>query len=843
MTIIPQPTKRALDAEQRKALQKALHDAAQRYIARGWHLIVLKPNSKVPHQKWADKTTLITTPEAANTAWNERIITNFNIGIECGQSGLYVFDFDTAKKNYGPEAEALRQQIHNLPLSHRPPFYRSRSGGYHYYFRHNHTADPLPKTEGILAPCVDTQGLGAYIVAPPSIVKEDNKKHPLFEHYAQYQTDNDSMTFEVIPTIPDWLLDRVRAALAPTPRTEAPIPQPQPTTRPTTAPAGGFVDDDGVFVDAYKWFDSKIEIALNMVRMAVDGQRHGQRYDAGRLLGGALATMRMHGYAVMSDDEAINTLYNANIPASGSQRKERKTIADGLELGLSQPLQPQPRRTPVKAPQRPTEAPNVQMLGNDTDDGNEAIGWRYPHRDPRQPHLSDIGNGERFVDAAGGRLMYIIETNQWYLWSGQRWEKTAYEKIQRLAQYVAKSFLLEAYAAPDDKREQYTRWAASAQSAGKVEAMLQMARPHLAHAIDILDAENKAHLLTVANGTIDLRTGNLYQSTPDNHITKMTPIYYDPTATAPRWHHFLGTIFHGDLDLIRYVQMAVGYSLTASNDSQCLFFLYGNGANGKSTFINVLERLLTVNEYYKPTAIDALLVDKKQDGEKASPFLVDMVGMRLITANELPANRRLNESMVKHLTGGELMPARQLYGKPFSFRPQFKLWISGNHKPRIGGQDHGIWRRVRLIPFTYTFTAAEQRAPTEVMREFMAELPGILAWAVRGAVEWYAQGDQRAAFTPPAAVVEAVEEYREEEDIIRRFIVDCCEIGPEYDIQRATLYTKFTEWATLQGERSAREYNQNTFTRALKTKGEFKDYGAGNMKLRGLRLRSNMFVE
>lgn len=843
MTIIPHPTK---EAPNKAALQQALYRKAKEYIARGWHIFpLLKDTKNAPLIKWQENAHLVATDmQGVEKWWGVGARSkNSNIAIKCEPSNLFVIDFDTLNENYGDEAKALRQQIHNLPLSHRPPFYRSRSGGYHYYFRHNHTADPLGNSTSKLAGGVDTRGVGGYIVAPPSVVLEKNEDHPLFEHYAQYQTDDDSMTFEVIPTMPDWLLDRVKAALASTPRTEAPTPQPQPTTRPTTAPASN--QNNRTYLWYKKCFDNDLETAYRKLDDAIKGNQHETRFDVGRLMGGALETMRKLGYAVMSDEDMTELLYNRR-PPTDNHEQEKEAIKAGIKNGKESPLyypQPPADNRPVKAPQRPTEAPNVQMLGNDTDDGNEAIDWQYLHRDPRQPHLSDIGNGERFVDAAGGRLMYIIETNQWYLWSGQRWEKTAYEKIQRLAQYVAKSFLLEAYAAPDDKREQYTRWAASAQSAGKVEAMLQMARPHLAHAIDILDAENKAHLLTVANGTIDLRTGNLYQSTPDNHITKMTPIYYDPTATAPRWHHFLGTIFHGDLDLIRYVQMAVGYSLTASNDSQCLFFLYGNGANGKSTFINVLERLLTVNEYYKPTAIDALLVDKKQDGEKASPFLVDMVGMRLITANELPANRRLNESMVKHLTGGELMPARQLYGKPFSFRPQFKLWISGNHKPRIGGQDHGIWRRVRLIPFTYTFTAAEQRAPTEVMREFMAELPGILAWAVRGAVEWYAQGDQRAAFTPPAAVVEAVEEYREEEDIIRRFIVDCCEIGPEYDIQRATLYTKFTEWATLQGERSAREYNQNTFTRALKTKGEFKDYGAGNMKLRGLRLRSNMFVE
>jgi putative DNA primase/helicase len=327
----------------------------------------------------------------------------------------------------------------------------------------------------------------------------------------------------------------------------------------------------------------------------------------------------------------------------------------------------------------------------------------------------------------------------------------------------------------------------------------------------------------------------------------MTPITYDPTATAPRWQAFLEKIFNDtrysatdNAELITYIQRAVGYSLTGTTDSQCLFFLYGNGANGKSTFINVLENLLNgadhdrKPEYYKTTTIEAILTNNTTQGG-ANPFLVDMVGMRLITANELPANRRLNEELTKQLTGSDTITTRQLYGEAFTFRPQFKLWISGNHKPRISGHDHGIWRRIRLIPFTYTFPEPERRGNTIVMNEFIEELPGILNWAVRGAVEWYALGDQRAAFTPPRIVLEAVGEYKNEEDLIHQFMTACCVVADNTTVNKTTLWQNFDMWCKEQNERH--RYTSQAFSQELKRRG-FVDYGSGRLQWRGIGLQS-----
>lgn len=838
MTIILQSTKLqpTKEAPNKAALQEALYRKAKEYIARGWHIFpLLKDTKNAPLIKWQENAHLVVTDmQGVEKWWGVGARSkNSNIAIKCEPSNLFVIDFDTRNENYGNEAEALRQQIHNLPLSHRPPFYRSRSGGYHYYFRHNHTADPLGNSTSTLAAGVDTRGVGGYIVAPPSVVLEKNEDHPLFEHYAHYQTDDDSMTFEVIPTMPDELLDYVRAALASRPRTEAPQSQPQPTTRPTTAPAGGLVNDDGVFVDAYKWFNGKVDAALRKIDNATTGTRHNDRLRAGRILGGALAKMREHGYAVMSDEAAENLLYDRR-PPTDNHEIERETIRFGLNSGINEPLQPEPRRTPVKAPQRPTEAPNVQMLGNDTDDGNEAIGWRFTYD---KYAYTDNGNGDRFIEAAAGRLRFVEETKQWLLWDGQRWRKVSELKVIHLAQQIARQLYDEAKASNKDGAGS---WAAKSNNNGRIEDMVANAKPRLS--IYISELDKKPHLLTVANGTIDLRTGQLIASTPEHYLTRMTPIEYDPYAEAPAWRAFLNKIFHGDTpdgaDLITYIQRAVGYTLTGHTDSECLFFLFGDGANGKTTFVNVLGKLLTQNEFYKSTNIEAILAGDRESRGAANPFLVDMVGMRLITANELPMNRRLNENLVKELTGNDLIAARQIYGTVFHFRPECKYWISGNHKPRVVDDSRGIWRRMRLIPFTYTFTEAEQRPSMEVMREFEHELTGILAWAVRGAIEWYNLGDQRAAFDPPAIVKMATADYRKDEDLVERFINDRCVIDDNASAEKGALFQQFIQWGKDTGEVAVRDYTKNSLTAKLIRRGH-NHTGAGRSKLSGIGLKSD----
>ncbi|MFN9115526.1 MAG: phage/plasmid primase, P4 family, partial [Bacteroidota bacterium] len=825
---IPQPNN--------AALQAALNKAARAYVARGWKLIPLAANEKTPIKgfKFTDPNNCIATVEVVNEYWPLDKTTNYNIGIHASGSGLFVVDFDTAKPDYAGHDLFTALMVDDA--ANQPPFYRSRNGGYHLYFRHDHTTKPLHNTQSELAPGVDTKGVNGYVVAPPSVVYGHDGINLKQKYYAEYRTDPDSLTFTVLPIVPDWLIDMLAARAerqADIKRLETTPPPPPPKPLPS--------DERAQHEPWYqKVFKNRLNSAKNMILDAPDGKRHETRYLAGRLLGGAMQSMANLGYMTdpSSDDDAANILYHTRQPAA-NQRREYNQILEGINIGRRIPLELPPpdktptRQAPIKAARIDGEAHDMETIDNATVALIQAATWQYTHGKYRN---SDIGNGERFVEATNGRLRFVSALNQWYFWNGQRWQQIAPAYVLIAAQIVAKEILQEAYTAPEDKRNEYGKWAATSQSAGKVEAMLKMAEPYLTRSIDEMDSEKTAHLLTVANGTIDLRTGRLEASNPNNNITKMTPITYTPTATAPRWQAFLNKIFNNDVELITYIQRAVGYSLTGATDSQCLFFLYGNGANGKSTFITVLEYLLNgadhdrKPEYYKTTTIEAILTSTASQGG-ANPFLVDMVGMRLITANELPANRRLNEELTKQLTGSDTVTTRQLYGAAFSFRPQFKLWISGNYKPRISGQDHGIWRRIRLIPFTYTFTATEQRAPAEVKREFIEELPGILNWAVRGAVEWYGLGDQRAAFTPPDIVNEAVSEYRNEEDLILQFMTACCIVADNASANKKAVWQQFEMWCKDQGERHG--YTAQAFSQELKLRW-FVDYGSGKLLWRGI---------
>ena len=827
---IPQPNN--------AALQAALNKAARAYVARGWKLIPLAANEKTPIKgfKFTDPNNCIATVEVVNEYWPLDKTTNYNIGIHASGSGLFVVDFDTAKPDYAGHDLFTALMVDDA--ANQPPFYRSRNGGYHLYFRHDHTTKPLHNTQSELAPGVDTKGVNGYVVAPPSVVYGHDGINLKQKYYAEYRTDPDSLTFTVLPIVPDWLIDMLAARAerqADIKRLETTPPPPPPKPLPS--------DERAQHEPWYqKVFKNRLNSAKNMILDAPDGKRHETRYLAGRLLGGAMQSMANLGYMTdpSSDDDAANILYHTRQPAA-NQRREYNQILEGINIGRRIPLELPPpdktptRQAPIKAARIDGEAHDMETIDNATVALIQAATWQYTHGKYRN---SDIGNGERFVEATNGRLRFVSALNQWYFWNGQRWQQIAPAYVLIAAQIVAKEILLEAHGAPEKERNEYTKWAYTSQSAGKVEAMLKMAEPYLTRSIDEMDSEKTAHLLTVANGTIDLRTGRLEASNPNNNITKMTPITYNPTATAPRWQAFLNKIFNNDVELITYIQRAVGYSLTGATDSQCLFFLYGNGANGKSTFITVLEYLLNgadhdrKPEYYKTTTIEAILTSTASQGG-ANPFLVDMVGMRLITANELPANRRLNEELTKQLTGSDTVTTRQLYGAAFSFRPQFKLWISGNYKPRISGQDHGIWRRIRLIPFTHTFTDTEKRPSAEVKREFIEELPGILNWAVRGAVEWYGLGDQRAAFTPPDIVNEAVSEYRNEEDLILQFMTACCIVADNASANKKAVWQQFEMWCKDQGERH--RYTAQAFSQELKRRG-FVDYGSGKLLWRGIGL-------
>jgi putative DNA primase/helicase len=203
----------------------------------------------------------------------------------------------------------------------------------------------------------------------------------------------------------------------------------------------------------------------------------------------------------------------------------------------------------------------------------------------------------------------------------------------------------------------------------------------------------------------------------------------------------------------------------------------------------------------------------------------------LAIAQEMPENRKMNESLVKSITGGDRIATRELYKDIFQFTPTHKLWISGNHKPRISGTDDGIWRRLRIVPFTVTIPEAKRRNLSDIMDEFKRHLPGILQWAVLGAMMWYQQGLRSCG-----AVDRATSEYRGEEDAVARFVGDRCELHPSANIDKVKLYLAWKDWAEDEGDRSAQMKSQRWLMTQLGKRFGCEAGGNGRRLIVGIRL-------
>ena len=420
---------------------------------------------------------------------------------------------------------------------------------------------------------------------------------------------------------------------------------------------------------------------------------------------------------------------------------------------------------------------------------------------------SDIGNAERLIARHGAQLRYVAKWKSWLVWTGTHWERDECGTVERACKDTLRALAHEALDLEDKaQRAVMLKHALASESNSRVRGMIERARaePGVSVRHDIWDQH--PWLLNCGNGTLDLRTGHLRPADPKDHLTKRTPVPFDPEAPCPRWEQFLLDVFGGRPDLVSYIQRAVGYSLTGDTSEQCLQLLHGSGSNGKSTFLEVMQALFGD---YGIQADFTTFLETKSGADGPRNDIAKLAGARMVRSSEVGEGKRFNESLVKTLTGSETVSARFLYSEHFEFVPTFKLWLAANHKPTIRGQDHAIWRRVRLVPFDVQFSG-ERRDPT-MKDKLLAELPGILAWAVAGALLW-----QRDGLNPPEDVRAATDEYRRDSDVIGAFLEDCCETGGGLEVAATELYQAYKRWAKESGEF---ELSQTSFGRRLEERG------------------------
>jgi putative DNA primase/helicase len=444
---------------------------------------------------------------------------------------------------------------------------------------------------------------------------------------------------------------------------------------------------------------------------------------------------------------------------------------------------------------------------------------------------TDVGNAQRLVATHGADIRWVSRWKTWIVWDGRRWRRDENGEVERRAKSVVRDMYLDAAKAPEDQRAALAGHAMRSEAAGRIRAMIELARSEPGVAISYSALDQQSRKMTVQNGTLDLWAGTLGPFDRADLSTKLVDVPFDIDAPCETWERTLGVLFGGDAELVRYVQRAVGYSLTGDTSEQCLHLCHGTGSNGKSTLLDVLAELS--GEYGQQADFQTFL-DRRHDSGPRND-VARLAGARLVRSSEVGDHKRLNEGLIKSLTGGDIITARFLYSEDFEFKPQFKLWLAANHKPVIRGTDYAIWRRIRLIPFEVTITA--DQADRDLPRKLRAELPGILAWAVSGCQMWLRDGLQ-----PPERVLAATADYKSESDIIAAFIDENCEVDGGYQEAGGKLYTSYKRWCEENGEYAM---TNTRFGRELTDRGYHNHKTMGVKMRKGLRLaheeRPNFF--
>ena len=433
--------------------------------------------------------------------------------------------------------------------------------------------------------------------------------------------------------------------------------------------------------------------------------------------------------------------------------------------------------------------------------------------------LNDSGNAERFIALHGQNIRFCPEIGKWLIWNGKYWQIDYTQEITNLAKDVATNLQKEANA-NDKGTDRYKVLKNFAKQSGNKQPivnMIELAKSEPGVSVRIYELDNDKYLLNCQNGTLNLKTGLLKQHDRKHLITRCIPVIYEASASCPTFDRFLDDTA-GTNDLLKgFFQRIAGYSLTGITNEQCLFVFFGYGANGKTTLLEVLRALL--GDYAKQMEYSTLLAS--QCG-KIRNDIARIKGARFVSVTEAEDGVKLSDAIIKMLTGNDTITARFLYQEYFEFEPTHKLFLAGNHKPTIEGIDHGIWRRIHLIPFTQT-VAPDKRDP-DLLSKLMMELPGILNWALAGCLEW-----RRIGLNPPNAVTNATQEYRKEMDTVEQFINDCCIRKRHAKTTVTSLYNKYTCWCETNGEIPL---VVNFFSSQLKAKG-FNPKKMSNGKARG----------
>ncbi len=411
-------------------------------------------------------------------------------------------------------------------------------------------------------------------------------------------------------------------------------------------------------------------------------------------------------------------------------------------------------------------------------------------------NLTDLGNALRLVRLHGAELRHCQQWKAWRVWDRRRWAPDHRGQVARHAKATVCSIYAEASAADDEKeRKAIAAHARRSESRRHIDAMVALAASEDAVAVEPAVFDADPWLFNVANGTVNLRDGELLPHQPDHLITKLAPVDYLPDASHPDWDRLLRGCMAGDVEMIEFLQRICGYTLTGLTSEEKLFFLHGPEATGKTTFVEALKAMM--GDY--ATTADFEVFTKRQGDRGATNDLARLNGARLVAGVEVDEGKRLAEGLVKTLTGGDTVTARHLYAEYFEFAPTFKLWLAANARPAVNAADGAMWRRIVQIPFVHQ--VAEGDRDPELKRRAKSDpqfRSAVLSWAVRGCLDWRSEGSR---LQVPETVKSYTDGYREENEPLRDWITDSCELGPGLREATGDLRRSYNAWAESVGEK------------------------------------------
>ena len=524
--------------------------------------------------------------------------------------------------------------------------------------------------------------------------------------------------------------------------------------------------------------DDYVAKAVNLLKKATSGNRHEYRIKAGRLAGGYIAGNLVDEEVIL--DALIKTSDEISDSAVTNQ-SELSTLKAAIELGKVTPINVVNDTIPV-------------TVLSELDDSVESYSTLDVRNGTKTTHpLTELGNAMRLMDYCGQASKFIIGTNSFLHWTRDRYKVDIDGAIMRSNAAKLPEQIYKEALSYKENLSHFTSWSLTSQTRRTIENAVCLYKDFEAVRIlpNCIDANKFGIGINGASEMIELETGFSRTTTPMDYITKTSNVTaLGNSAEATRWLQFLDEVFGGDTELIDWVQRWCGYLLSGSTQEQIFVFCYGSGSNGKSVFIEMLKHIM--GDYAKAIQPE-LLANNQRTAGAATPELAALKGVRLAIGTETEEGVQLAESLIKALTGGDTIVARPLYGAPIEYLPQFKIMLTGNHKPIIRGNDDGIWRRVRLLHFTQTFPV-DTRDPYLKIK-LQEESNHILAWLVEGCLNWQKKGLKDV----PNSIKNATDDYRTDQDIVGKWLDDCCDLSPLNSATASALYLSYSTWCETNG--------------------------------------------